>query len=305
LNKKILFVLVCSLFIFINKNYAQYQEISNSGLDIYYRVFGKGNPVLIIGGGPGDNSNRYLSLCNLLSNDFQCVLVDQRGTGKSVPEIYDSTTISISLTLMDFEVLREHLGLKNWIVLGFSYGGYLASLYANYYPASISQLILLESIGLNTDVFGYFLDNINSRLLSSDHELFDYWNDSVRVAVNPHHSLVERIRARMPGYFYDRKKSLIISQEINDSDFNFEVGHWIWKDVVKNELDLDKVKSNFNKPVLILHGRQDPVGESVPQILSHYYKNSTLVFIEKAGHYSWIEQPEVVINSIKKFMSGK
>ena len=65
------------------------------------------------------------------------------------------------------------------------------------------------------------------------------------------------------------------------------------------------MKSSYGNPVLILHARQDPVGESIPQILSHYYKNSTLIFIEKAGHYSWIEQPEVVINSIKKFMSGK
>ena len=281
---------------------AQYQKIASNGLDIYYRIFGEGTPILIIGGGPGDNSNRYVSLCELLSKNFQCILVDQRGTGKSAPEVYDSTTISVSLTLKDFEILRKHLHLKEWTVLGFSYGGYLASLYVNYYPLSVSHLILLESMGLNTDVFAYFKDNINSKLLPSDFEVDEYWSDSVRVAEDPHHALVERIRSWMPGYFYDREKSLIVSQEMKDSDFNFEVGQWIWKDVVQNDLDLTKMKSNFDSPVLIMHGRQDPLGESVPHALSEYYKNSKLVFIEKAGHYSWIEQPEKVYTSIKEFL---
>ena len=302
MKQKYIFIAAIVLLLTLNESFAQYQRVNSNGLDIYYRIFGEGTPILIIGGGPGDNSNRYVSLCELLSKDFQCILVDQRGTGKSSPEVYDSTTISVTLTLEDFEILRKHLHLKKWTVLGFSYGGYLASLYVNYYPLSVSHLILLESMGLNTDVFAYFKDNINSKLLPSDFEVDEYWSDSVRVAEDPHHALVERIRSWMPGYFYDREKSLIVSQEMKDSDFNFEVGQWIWKDVVENDLDLTKMKSNFDSSVLILHGRQDPLGESVPHALSEYYKNSKLVFIEKAGHYSWIEQPEKVYTSIKEFL---
>ena len=305
MKKKIILFIQIVFLLLINTINAQYLKVNSGNLDVYYRVFGKGIPILIIGGGPGDNSNRYLSLCELLSKDFQCILVDQRGTGKSIPAEYDSTTISVSLTLKDFEAIRKNLGLKEWAVLGFSYGGYLASLYVNSYPESVSNLILLESIGLNTDVFGYFLDNINSKLRPSDLELFDYWNDSVRVAENPHHAIVERIRARMPGYFYDRKKSLIISQAMKDSDFNFEVGRWIWKDIIQKDMDLTKIRSNYDKPVLILHGRQDPVGGTIPYKLSEYYKNSELIFIEKAGHYSWVEQPEQVYLSIKTFLLSK
>lgn len=281
--------------------YSQYQKIRNENLDVYYRIFGQGDPILILGGGPGDNSNRYLSLCELLAEDYQCILVDQRGTGKSIPDVYDSTTISISLTLKDFEKLRKELDLKDWSVLGFSYGGYLASLYANEYPSSISHLILLESMGLNTDVFQYFSDNIESRLQPADKEVFEFWSDSMRISLDPHHALVERIRARMPGYFYDRKKSLIISQAMQDSDFNFESGPLLWADIEKNQMNLTNTECNFKNPVLILHGRQDPVGESVPILLSEYYPNSDLVFIEKAGHYSWIEQPEYVREAIINF----
>jgi proline iminopeptidase len=297
-------ILILSQSIKAQNIVSQYQKINSNGLDIYYRIFGEGYPILIIGGGPGDTSDRYLSLCELLSKEFQCVLVEQRGCGKSAPAVYDSSTVSIALTLEDFEALRNHLGIKQWTALGFSYGGYLASLYAHFYPSSIVSLILMDSMGLNTNVFGHFIDNINSKLQATDLDLFEYWNDSSRVAQNPKHALVERIRARMPGYFYDRKKSLIVSEEMKDSHFNFEVGQLIWPDIVKRNLDLAEMECNYNGAILILHGRQDPLGESVAQELHRYYKNSKLIFVEKAGHYSWVEQPEKIFSSIKEFLQG-
>lgn len=297
------FIISIIVVVFIsNGAFAQYQKVKSHDLDIHYRIFGEGNPILILGGGPGDNSDRYLSLCELLSTDFQCVLVDQRGSGKSAPAAYDSTTISVALTLDDFEALRKKLELKEWAVLGFSYGGLLASLYADAYPQSISKLILLESGGLNTDFFAYFGDNINSRLWAEDLEMVNYWRDSTRMADDFHHAITEQIKAKMPGYFFDREIALKYRDGIKDSDFSFEMGRWMWGDIIGNDLDLTKKETEFTNPVLILHGRQDPVGESVPQFLSQYYKNTKLIFIERAGHYSWIEQPEKVKISIKSFM---
>ena len=302
MTKKALFVLLIAGGLLAD-GLAQYRTVRRPGTDVHYRITGAGTPLLILGGGPGDNADRYLSLCELLSGSYQCILVDQRGTGRSLPAVLGAATISVELTLDDFEAIRRELGIEAWAVLGFSYGGYLASLYADRYPGSISRLLLMDSMGLNTDVFAYFVDNITSRLNAADLELFAYWNDPARDAQDPHHALVERIRARMPGYFFDRKKSLIVSQAMKDSDFNFAMGQWIWEDVQKRDLDLAKRGSRFDKPVLVLQGRQDPLGESVPQALSRYYKNSRLVFIEKCGHYSWIEQPEKVLASIREFLA--
>lgn len=306
---KILMLCCCCLLFY--SNYAQesldvaenFWKVENKGTTIYFRIFGEGRPLLILGGGPGDNSDRYLSLSKDLSKSYKCILVDQRGAGKSVPTVLDSTTVSIDLTLSDFEVIRKKLSIDKWSVLGFSYGGYLASLYANSYPNSISSLILLESMGLNMNVFGHFRDNIMSKLRPSDKELIEYWRDSTRVAQDPKHAFTEQIRAMMPGYFYDREKSLIVSQVMKDSDFNYEeVGRWIWRDIFNRKLDLEKMGSVFEKPVLILHGRQDPLGESVAHSISNYYKNSKLTFIEKCGHYAWVEQPDKVFGAINEFM---
>lgn len=280
-----------------------YQKVAGHGLEVQYREFGEGTPVLVLGGGPGDNANRYVGLCELLAGSCRCILVDQRGTGGSLPAVLDATTVTVALTLDDFETVRRKLGLKEWAVLGFSYGGYLASLYAHFHPTSVSRLVLLGSLGLNTEAFPHFIDNITSRLRPADIELFDFWNDPTRVKADPRRALLERIRARMPGYFYDRKKSLAVSQDLKDADFQFDMGEFIWRDVAQRDLDLAKMPPRYAGPVLILHGRQDPLGESVPQELSRYYEDAKLEFIEKCGHYSWIEQPEKVLSAIQAFLA--
>lgn len=304
--KKLFFILVIVLFTMVNLNlFAQYQKAQSHNLDIYYRIFGKGQPILIIGGGPGDVSDRYLSLCDLLSKDFQCILVDQRGTGKSTPAILDSTTINIDLTIKDFEAIRNQLGFKQWNVLGFSYGGFVASVYAEKFPESISSLITLGSMGFDFSIFRYFNNNIMSKLWQADLDALTYWTDSSRFAADPHHAIVETIRAKMPGYFFDREKAIVMRNEMKDTDFDFNMGNWIWLDIQKNYMNLSQVESKFDKPVLIIQGRQDPLGEGAAINLSMYYKNSTLKFVEKAGHYSWIEQPDKVYNSISAFLNTK
>jgi proline iminopeptidase len=296
-------LLLFALFLFKQAE-GQYEKVNSKGLDIYYRVIGQGKPILIIGGGPGDVSDRYLSLCELLSKNYQCILVDQRGTGKSTPAIIDSTSISLALTIEDFEAIRNKLGYKQWTVLGFSYGGFLASVYTYDYPASVSALIHMGSLGFDFNVYRHFSDNIMSRLHPGDLELLKYWSDSTRMAADKHHAIVETIRARMPGYFFSREKALLVTQTMKDSDFNLALGDYLWDDMYKRSLELLKMDSKFDKPVLILHGRQDPLGESVAQALSRYYKNTKLVFIEKSGHYSWIEQPEKVLGAVNNFFNN-
>lgn len=288
------------IIVFIFKASPQELGIISNGLEIHYKLYGEGTPILILGGGPGDDAVRYESLCELLSKEFMCILVEQRGTGKSKPKVADSTTINLKLTLADFEIIREELNVDNWNVLGFSYGGYLASLYTQEFPDKVSNLILLNSMGLNTKAFGYFLDNINSKLIDSDFEIIEYWRDSVRIENDRSRAVTEIIKARMPGYFFNREIAINYKKTIMPEHFNFEMGNWIWKDIFEN--DLEKMHLNFQKPVLILQGRQDPLGEGVALSLSNYYKDSELFFIEKCGHYSWIEKPEEVYNLITDFV---
>src|SRR5689334_16592621 len=87
-----------------------------------YQTFGEGEPILIINGGPGMNSNGFADMANTISQlGYTTIIYDQRGTGKSVLEKVDSTTITMDLMAKDIEDLRIQLKIDQWTVLGHSF----------------------------------------------------------------------------------------------------------------------------------------------------------------------------------------
>ncbi len=300
--RKILYSLVCLLFVYVIQAQPSDQIIEHNGVKIHYTIVGVGDPILLLSGGPGFSLDYMTPIADLLSNSFQIILLDQRGTGKSIVPIYDTNYINISATLKDIEFLRKHLGYDEWIVLGHSYGGLLVSKYASEYPSSVSTMILVGTAGLNTSLWDYFGDNIWSRLLPSDKELAEYWTDPIIVANDFRRARYEYQKAIMPAYFYERKNSLLFTQILKPEDWNIDIWWFIWDDMIK--IDLIEISSSYNKPVLVLHGRQDPIGELIPYVVSQTYPNSKLVFIEQCGHLPWLEQPEVFTNVIISFFKS-
>lgn len=301
--KKILFSLI-ALAISVHPAFTQSidKTIQRNDAKIHYKIFGEGKPILILAGGPGFSMKYITPVAEELSKSYQCILIDQRGTGESMVNIYDSSSITISKTIEDIEFLKKWLQISRWIVLGHSYGGILASCYIAKFPESISSLILIGGAGFNTDMWSYFDDNINSKLLPSDMQVIAYWNDSSRLISDPDRSIYEIQKASTPGYFYDREKSLIFSQNFTPDEWNLDVWRLIWEDMDDHKLDVTQASKNVTQSVLILQGRQDPIGATVPWILNHTYPNSRFFFIEKCGHLPWIEQPEVFYRRIADFL---
>lgn len=60
---------------------------------------------------------------------YRIILLDQRGCGASTPRgcLLENDTQSL---VADLEVLRKHLGIEQWLVLGGSWGVTLALAYA-------------------------------------------------------------------------------------------------------------------------------------------------------------------------------
>lgn len=61
---------------------------------------------------------------------------------------------------------------------------------------------------------------------------------------------------------------------------------------------LEKVKA----PVLIIHGKQDPL-ESAAEVHAAF-PGSRLVVIENAGHFPWLEKPAEVFGPLQAFLAG-
>lgn len=96
------------------------------GGKIYWRKFGsgKGTPLLVLHGGPGAAHNYMLSL-KALADERPVIFYDQLGCGKadSPP---DETLYTIQRSVDELDAVREALGLAHVILVGHSWGAFLA-----------------------------------------------------------------------------------------------------------------------------------------------------------------------------------
>ena len=110
--------------------------------NLHYEEVGTANglPAVFLHGGPGVGIlpvyRRFFD-----PKVYHLVLPDQRGAGKSTPhaDLRENTTWNL---VEDIEKIKNHLGIDKWVVLGGSWGSFLALCYAIRYPESVKGLIL-------------------------------------------------------------------------------------------------------------------------------------------------------------------
>lgn len=99
-----------------------------------------GVPVLVLHGGPGGGASpihrRFFD-----PDYYRIVIFDQRGSGRSQP-LGELTNNSPAHLIADIEILRDHLQVPYWHVVGESWGSTLGLAYAAQYPAYCLSLIL-------------------------------------------------------------------------------------------------------------------------------------------------------------------
>lgn len=110
--------------------------------EIYYEICGNqnGEPVVFLHGGPGSGCNpsqrRFFD-----PKHYMIILIDQRGCGRSKPlgETKNNTTMDL---VSDIDLIRQKLGIDQWLVFGGSWGSTLALAYAIKHPSHVTGLIL-------------------------------------------------------------------------------------------------------------------------------------------------------------------
>ncbi len=99
-----------------------------------------GIPVVFLHGGPGSGC-RPSHRCFFDPQFYHIILFDQRGCGRSRPygSLKKNTTSDL---VQDMEAIRQHIGIKKWLVFGGSWGSTLGIYYAQHFPEHVSALIL-------------------------------------------------------------------------------------------------------------------------------------------------------------------
>ncbi|MDR3696731.1 alpha/beta hydrolase [Mucilaginibacter sp.] len=279
--KKYLFLLLLLAF-FRADAQTSYYITSADHTKLFVQEFGQGEPVIFLAGGPGFNASYLEPLWKNLASKYRCIVLDQRGTGKSALATMDDLTFTMDNYVNDLEALRAHLKIDKFTLLGHSWGGALAMVYAARYPSYAPKLILLSSTGPTSNVFRYFLDNITMRLQPEDLKEIAVC-DSMKRPI---------IKAILPGYFFDRKRALETKARLNLDDYNAKAENLTWPAYAADENKRVDALKNYKGKVSIIQGRQDPVGESTAYEIKELMPQTNIHFIEKCGHFPWLENDD-------------
>lgn len=123
------------------------KSVQFEGYLFHYQRFGSPDKplVLAIHGGPGGDSH-YLRNLKLLTDEFQVLLYDQRGTGLSARESPEETKKhSLESSLRDLNFFVDHFGGSKPVrLVGHSWGGMLATAYISRYGQKVSHTLIME-----------------------------------------------------------------------------------------------------------------------------------------------------------------
>ena len=276
----------------------QTASFQNAGLTLHYTIAGKGTPVVILSGGPGMDATYMQPVANFIAMHNTAILLDQRGTTGSMPATLDATTISPELYLSDLEALRTSLGYKQWIVLGHSAGALTAMRYAIDHPDHTQALILLGTVPPRSAGLSRMMDNVAVRLTPETMQqvaTIDATNDS------PDAKMAAGVRIFFAADFYDRAAAAKFALTMTP-----ETCHALTSSLLQKAMptfDLTPGLAKLHIPTLIVQGRQDPLDPEMASEARDAIPNAKLIILERAGHFSWLDNPKDFNATLEPFLA--
>ncbi|HLZ15790.1 MAG TPA: alpha/beta fold hydrolase [Cyclobacteriaceae bacterium] len=260
-----------------------------NGTRLYYHSIGRGEPVIIIHGGPVLDQSYLIDHFKELAKTHRLIFYDQRASGRSTAEV-DTSSMTMKNLVDDIEQLRQKLRLDEVHVLGHSWGGMLAAKYAIEYPLKVKSLVLCDAMPPSFRLWNQEEQLIAKRTTAYDSLLEEQirsqegfknrkveWVDSLmKVSFKSQFydtTKLGALKIKLPGDYFRRSK---IFEHIGPELFAFDL-----------TTQLEKIIS----PTLIIYGEQEPAVEVSAPVYKNGIANSQLVIIPKSGHFPFIEQP--------------
>jgi len=260
-------------------------------MELFSRKLGTGYPLIILHGLYGSSDN-WLSIAKQFADYFDVYLLDARNHGQSPHNPIHNYDVMVE----DLHEFMNSNNLQKSIILGHSMGGKTAMLFANKYPAKVSQLIIAD-IAPKT----YPLDGINAAthrkimniLKNIDISKFNNYSDAEQALQQDlddeklRKFLLKNLKRNQNNVFEWRLNVDALYNNIEQVTDGFS--NQIWK--------------TYSSPTLFLKGElSDYILKSDFDDIKLKYPNSKIVTIPKAGHWLHAEQPLVFVKEIMKFI---
>ena len=290
-------------------------------INLYHFSHGTGTPVLFVHGGPGYPLRQVPAGLAELTNEYEIHFFDQRGCGQSTKPFdrFESKNfyqnmieldrkLGIGAQIADIERIRRLLGRDKLVLMGYSFGGFLATLYAAEFPEHVAAMILVAPADMV--VFpaksGDLFDVIRNRLGDSTKDEFgrfvDEYLDFSSVFTKSEAELAALNREFARFYMLASGTDSVAAMAELEEVAN---GGWM---VTATYLGLGRrhdyrdALRTIDARVLILQGDQDLQPEAVSRGYADMLPNANVQIIKGAGHFVFDDRPNEFAQAVRSFL---
>jgi proline iminopeptidase len=250
--------------------------------------------LVLLAGGPGAPGESMLAFEDVAPANIRVISYDQRGVGRSPAP--PGTALGYAEHVADLEEMRVKLGARRMHLLGHSWGGGLALLYAGAHPDHVASLMLVANVVYIPAAIDAMAKSQQARI----GQLIQEGIVKMPSASGPM-DCNDRFRPILPAYFADPR--FPIPKEITDSKINCDI--WAAVDASTKKLDTTSQLAAVKVPTLVLMGDSDLLGLDMARatVAALPASKAELVVLPHCGHFPWIECPTALFEAVRPFLA--
>jgi proline iminopeptidase len=276
---------------------------------LYSREIGRGQPIIVLHGGPDFDHGYLLPDLDRLADAFRLIYYDQRGRGKSADHVQPEE-VTLTSDVDDLDEVRQHFQLESPALLGHSWGAVLALEYALRHPTRVSQIILMNPAPASaSDVavlrkayaqkLGADMDRQREIMASAAYKEGDPEAVAARYRLHFKPALkrpedYEKLMATMKaGFISQGKEGIVKARAVEDR---------LMRDTWQVDgYDLLPKLRNLSIPTLVISGDHDFIPGEIAVHIARAIPNARLVTLRDCGHFAYLECPGDVRNAFNDF----
>ncbi len=250
--------------------------------------------LVVLHGGPGYDHTSFKPLFGAFTDIAQVLYIDHRGHGRST--WCPAEDITLDRVADDVVRVCDALGIGKPVVLGQSFGGFVAQRYLARHPAHPARVVLSSTshhFGLERKLAKF--EQLGGRAARDAAEAF--WRRPCAETWAPYDTVCKPLYNTRPP-----ADPLAGQRTTMRTDILFS-----WSAREMPGLDLRPGLARVQCPVLVLAGDEDPVTpvEDAAEIAAAIPAPwGRFVRIADAGHGTWRDQPDEALAVLQEFIAG-
>lgn len=278
------------------------ERIQAQDIEIAYEAVGAGKPVVTVHGGPG-LGHGYMRGVGALADEYQVIFYDQRGSGRT--ELGDPDRVTFAGALADLEAVREGLAIERMNLIGHSFGGLIALLYAANHPARAASLVLYATAPpFVPELAERLWARMAERRIPEDDVEQERLEQSEEFARDDPRTLERYFLNKYLPFFDDRRS--VANLDMGFTEITAANVREAWQRMFRDLEQHDPLGSlgRISCPTLVIHCENDAVPEEFSRLLADKIAGAEYAFLPDTNHFAHVENPELFGATVKRFLNS-